>query len=476
MPVRHLDRTTGRPLFAAEAPGLAGQDEHVDRADVGDCRHSADVVPLRRSSETKPASPSPCARQEELEAPVLDGLMHDAPALRSASDSREARATGSSDTPTATAANPSSPSLLVECTERVYRRRASAMPAHLPAILLALLIGWEESVRASNLILVGLLVLYVVIGWQAGRWFLSRPKDEARARTWARALYPQLVVLALVQNAIFLNLAAHGVAHAADYLLVVVSVYCAGAVASYRHLRGLSIAYVVAVTLPLAAYHLTSGTQSGQVIALMLAAYVVFMANAAAALHREAVERLELVHELRAARDAAEALARTDGLTGLLNRRALFETGEARFSDAMRGSRPFSTLLLDLDHFKSINDRFGHGAGDAVLVALADALRSTGRTSDLIGRLGGEEFAILVPETDAVGALGLAERVRRAVGSIDIRGLPRVAVSIGVAEMRRDDDRLDTLIARADRALYEAKRRGRDRAVLDVPGALVAPV
>ena len=362
------------------------------------------------------------------------------------------------------------PSLLVECTERTYRRRASAMPAHLPAIVLALLVGWQPSVRAGNLVLVGLLIAYVVLGSLAGHRFRSRPVDEARARLWSRAIYFKLAALGLIQNAVFLHLAMHGVPHALDYMLVVAAAYSAGCVASYRYLPGLSIVYVVAVAAPLALFHVVSGTQSSQVIALLLAVFVVFMSNAAASLHRESIERLQLVRALRQARDRAEALARTDTLTRLLNRRALFESGGERFAEAMRHGRPFAALLLDLDHFKSINDRFGHASGDAVLAALADALRDTARASDLVGRLGGEEFAVLAAETHAAGALGLAERVRSAVSAIRVEGLPPITVSIGVADLSAGDTRLDGLIARADRALYAAKRRGRDRTVLDHPG------
>jgi diguanylate cyclase (GGDEF)-like protein len=159
-------------------------------------------------------------------------------------------------------------------------------------------------------------------------------------------------------------------------------------------------------------------------------------------------------------------LTRQDPMTGLLNRRAIedalvHEVGRAR----RRSDTRLSLLAIDVDHFKRINDEHGHPVGDAALVALAQTLRESSRTGDLVARAGGEEFWVLLPNTDAEGALGLAERIREDVSARphDADGRPlQVTVSIGVAVF---EDRVETpqqLFARADKALYEAKAGGRN--------------
>ena len=161
-----------------------------------------------------------------------------------------------------------------------------------------------------------------------------------------------------------------------------------------------------------------------------------------------------------------DALARTDPLTGLANRRAFLEHAQAFLSAAARSGAPLALLLLDIDRFKAVNDRFGHGAGDAVLRAVAAALRGAIRVEDLPVRWGGEEFAVLLPGTDLPAAVALAERLRAAVRD----GVPhpaggRVTVSIGAARLGLGppDAALDAALRIADAALYRAKASGRDR-------------
>lgn len=166
-------------------------------------------------------------------------------------------------------------------------------------------------------------------------------------------------------------------------------------------------------------------------------------------------------------REAMRRLATIDGLTGIANRRHLMNSGEAEFARASRYAQPLALMLLDIDHFKTINDTWGHPTGDRVLVALAEALREALRTQDLVGRFGGEEFLLILPATDLTGAWALAERIRRHIDeSVSVpteRGDPiRFNISIGVAALGEEDD-FAQLLARTDRALYAAKAGGRNR-------------
>lgn len=161
-------------------------------------------------------------------------------------------------------------------------------------------------------------------------------------------------------------------------------------------------------------------------------------------------------------------LATTDPLTGLSNRRHFFERGAQELRRAARYRRPLALLMLDIDHFKSVNDRYGHEAGDAVLRDLAERLRAGLRTSDLAGRIGGEEFAVLLPETTAEQAELLAERLRAAIAADPLGPDLGITVSLGVAlAVPASEETLDPVLRRADAALYRAKAGGRNQVVLD---------
>jgi diguanylate cyclase (GGDEF)-like protein len=162
-----------------------------------------------------------------------------------------------------------------------------------------------------------------------------------------------------------------------------------------------------------------------------------------------------------------DRLARVDSLTGVRNRRDLEETLAAAVSSAQRHRSALSVLMIDIDHFKHVNDSLGHQAGDAVLVATALSIQSSLRTEDTVGRWGGEEFLVVLPETDAQGALLVAERVRAQVAASASEGaeLPApLTVTIGVAVWRSGG--IDDLIRGADEALYSGKVQGRDNVSL----------
>jgi len=157
-----------------------------------------------------------------------------------------------------------------------------------------------------------------------------------------------------------------------------------------------------------------------------------------------------------------ENLAMTDPLTGLANRRSLETALESAVSRAKRHNSDVSVIFLDVDHFKQFNDRFGHKVGDEVLRAVARVVLSSVRTEDVAGRYGGEEFLVVLPETDEVGSVGLAERIRSAVRAWDLP-LPPVTISLGVATLGAQSSSVAALVAKADQALYVSKQTGRDR-------------
>ena len=181
--------------------------------------------------------------------------------------------------------------------------------------------------------------------------------------------------------------------------------------------------------------------------------------------------RSDITH-LKRVEEELRRLATVDDLTELANRRAFFEQGRRLLARCRRNGQPLAVLLFDLDHFKAINDTHGHEAGDCVLAEVARRCRALVRPGDLLARLGGEEFALLLPETDEAAALRVAERLRRAISGQKIRCAKTplaVTASFGLASSRRHAGGLDRLLAVADQALYRAKRAGRDRIAGDLP-------
>ncbi len=167
--------------------------------------------------------------------------------------------------------------------------------------------------------------------------------------------------------------------------------------------------------------------------------------------------------------DQVRALATTDPLTGVADRRHFFELARREVALAHRGGRPLAAVIVDIDHFKQVNDTYGHQAGDDVIRGVVERLRRRHRETDLLARYGGEEFVLLLPDVGDAGPV-IAERLRAEVAASPVptrRGPVPVTISVGVAHLRPDDAEPDTLFGRADESLYQAKQAGRDRVVDD---------
>lgn len=172
--------------------------------------------------------------------------------------------------------------------------------------------------------------------------------------------------------------------------------------------------------------------------------------------------------QLEKAKDEAELLASTDMLTNLNTRRAFFEIGNHLFNEAVRSGDRLSMIMMDIDHFKSINDTYGHSAGDKVLATFAQTISSLVRSSDLTGRLGGEEFALILARTDEQGARLLAEKIRQAFMAVQVEYEGQIitsSASFGVIEADPETFTLEDVLAQSDQALYAAKHKGRNQVV-----------
>jgi two-component system cell cycle response regulator len=177
-----------------------------------------------------------------------------------------------------------------------------------------------------------------------------------------------------------------------------------------------------------------------------------------------------LTDQLEGAKTEYATLAHIDALTQVANRRAINQWLETEFERASRYSRPLAVLMVDVDHFKSVNDTYGHQVGDRVLAEVALSIRDAIRKSDLVGRFGGEEFLIVAPETSAVSVRPLAERIRMRIheqtAAARDSGIPAVTASLGAATTERALKNVEELLQSADVALYRAKQEGRNRVII----------
>lgn len=160
-----------------------------------------------------------------------------------------------------------------------------------------------------------------------------------------------------------------------------------------------------------------------------------------------------------------EELAHVDSMTGLVNRRRFFDVANREWLMSTRYAREIAVLMIDIDHFKKVNDNFGHDAGDAAIRHIAAICQESKRATDIVARLGGEEFAILMPETGLAGAVVLAERIRSRIAVNRLKadgGWLSLTVSIGAAERQLETADFDALLKISDQRLYDAKRAGRN--------------
>ena len=182
--------------------------------------------------------------------------------------------------------------------------------------------------------------------------------------------------------------------------------------------------------------------------------------------HQELIARTRTHVELKRAKEKLLRMAITDELTGLVNRRYFMGRLLHEYERTKRYESVFTVLMIDLDFFKRINDTYGHQAGDTVLRTVSDSMKLSLRLSDIIGRIGGEEFAVILPETEISSAMIIGERLRKRVEALDIPHKShsiKISISIGASPCSTDDMSIDDVLQRSDSALYRAKENGRNR-------------
>jgi diguanylate cyclase (GGDEF)-like protein len=296
------------------------------------------------------------------------------------------------------------------------------------------------------------------------RLFARLPEPAVHVKRWEQIFVASILLVDVCWGFGALALLPAGLTERA-LVFSFVMLMAGGHTASYSAHPLTVISGVLALTLPLTIWFALQLDAFHAALAFVSVMFLVASFRSIKTLGYFFERTHRLAYELQKSKERTEELARLDFLTSLCNRRAFYETSTLALRLAKDNAQPLALLMVDIDLFKAINDQFGHAAGDSVIRSTADLIRDAARPHDLTGRLGGEEFAMLLPETTLEEACAIADRIRanaEALGVTHSQQKMRFTISAGVCAFDRDDT-LDMLLARADAALYDAKRNGRNR-------------
>ncbi|KFN50704.1 GGDEF domain-containing protein [Arenimonas composti] len=338
------------------------------------------------------------------------------------------------------------------------------LPASFVTMALRDFVPVWTSVVVSNLLIAGGIAAYAI----ALEIFHGLPRR--RLRLW-------LLAAASVLSSVWLAQVIENVAVRLSVVVLLMAMLCSCVFANLyrsprsrgrtRHILGTVVVIAIAILVSRAVAMFVAPEQVEGVFALsqvQLASYAV-----GSVLPVVASFGFLLMCTERSQRDLERA-ARVDFLTDCFNRRAIEELGARAIAAARRHGTPLAVLVIDIDHFKKINDELGHAAGDDALTAAVARIRTELRAEDMLGRMGGEEFIVLMPNTDSAAAVVAGERIRQSFSGtpLDLDGvLRRVTISVGAAVLAPADRQFSQLLLRADRAMYAAKNAGRDLVISD---------
>ncbi|CAM3234145.1 MULTISPECIES: GGDEF domain-containing protein [Pseudomonas] len=238
------------------------------------------------------------------------------------------------------------------------------------------------------------------------------------------------------------------------------------AVSCYSAYRYMTLGSMSLVLLPSTLWLLFQPSPMQVGVAIAVLVFSTFVVSATRKLSDALEKAFRLTRQMERAHTISTRAAQTDELTGLMNRRAFFEHAHLLYAQCRQHRQPLSALMLDMDHFKAINDTYGHQAGDQVLRQVGGVISASFRQADVYGRLGGEEFAVLLPNTTLETAQGIAEQLITAIAGLASEPVQGLTASLGVATTRNPDQDLHSLMNSADKALYRAKAMGRNQVVV----------
>lgn len=355
-------------------------------------------------------------------------------------------------------------------TDRLRLLFRQSLMATFGSLIAACLLSWLHWERSDHdvirtwLMLVGCSSLLRLVMFFA---YFRAPVSQRIPQRWERVYW-----LTLLTSGCIWGIGALALMVKDDMLSQAITLLFAvgmagSAVSTYSAYQSMTLTAIGLVLLPSTTWLLFQPLAMQRGLALSALLFSVLVVRATRELSDALKTSFRLTHEMAQAHRIAEHAAQTDVLTGINNRRAFFERADQLLSYCQRHQRPLCVLVMDIDHFKAINDTYGHHGGDMVLRQVGALLQSSFRAADLRGRIGGEEFAMVLADTPIQSGLDMAEQLRSDISElvIELPGgqLQRLTASLGVALAKLNGEDLPTLLQRADEAMYRAKASGRNR-------------
>ena len=351
-------------------------------------------------------------------------------------------------------------------TDRLHQLFRQSFAAILGSYLAATMLCWLCWDRFDHDVMLVWMLLLTASSLLRVKMFMDWfrcPNSERTPARWERRYWVTLVLSAGIWGA-----GALAVMPADDRLSqVLVMLFTVGmsvsAVSCYSAYRYMTLMSMALVLLPCTVWLLFQPSPMQVGVAVAVLVFSTFVVSATRKLSDALEKAFRLTRQMERAHNISTRAAQTDELTGLMNRRAFFEHAHLLYAQCRHNSQPLCALMLDMDHFKEINDTYGHQAGDQVLRQIGGVISASFRQTDVYGRLGGEEFAVLLPNTSLETARNIAEQLIRAISGLAAEPVHGLTASLGVASIRSLDQDLHSLMNTADKALYRAKAQGRNQ-------------
>ncbi|WP_434579236.1 diguanylate cyclase [Pseudomonas sp. Z5-35] len=347
--------------------------------------------------------------------------------------------------------------------QQLFRQSVSAVfGSYLAAIMLSwlcwdrfehsVILSWIVILTASTLLRIAMFVAY-----------FRSDESERTPQRWERRYWVTLVLSAGIWGGgAFVLMPADDLLSQALVMLFTVGM-SVSAVSCYSAYRNMTLVSIGLVLFPCTAWLLFQPSPIQVGMALSILVFAAFAARATHKMSQSLEIAFRLTREMEQANSISTRAAQTDELTGLKSRRAFFEHAQQLYDECKTNRRGLCAVMLDMDHFKHINDTYGHQVGDQVLREMGGVISSSFRATDIHGRLGGEEFAILLPDTSIEVATQIAEQLIDTIAGLMIEPVHGISASLGVASTGACNKDLHSLMNDADKALYRAKALGRNR-------------
>ncbi|MBP1124851.1 diguanylate cyclase (GGDEF)-like protein [Pseudomonas sp. PvP025] len=346
---------------------------------------------------------------------------------------------------------------------QLFRQSFSAIfGSYMAAVMLCWLCWDRFDHRVMLLWLVALALTSLLRVKMFTDWFRC-PNSERTPQRWERRYWITLILSAAVWGA-----GAFALMPTDDRLSqVLIMLFTVGmsvsAVSCYSVYRSMTLVSIGLVLLPCTLWLLLQPSPMQVGVGIAVLVFSSFVVSATRKLSDALEKAFRLTRQMERAHSISTRAAQTDELTGLMNRRAFFEHAHVLYAQCRHQQQPLCALMMDMDHFKAINDTYGHQAGDQVLRQIGGVISTSFRQADVYGRLGGEEFAVLLPNTSLETARAIAEQLVKAVAGLASEPVHGLTASLGLASTQAQDLDLHGLMNTADKALYRAKAMGRNQ-------------